>query len=682
MEYLKLAGASVVTVGAVGTAAALYFSQGPEQFPRINDMKNQTQPWKRDPQARISTLCKNGEIQGYIHEDSRTLLEFFKRGARISKNGPCLGYKPSSNEPYKWISYDQVLERSKNIGSGLIKLGHSASNKTHIGIYSQNRPEYVILDEGLYMYSMVGVPLYDTLGVEACNFIIDQAELETVVCDNNVKVKNLLDRWKDTKQIKTIVCMDKFSPENKAKADEYGIKTVLFTELEALGRDNPVPENPAKPDDLCLICYTSGTTGLPKGAMLTHKGLVAVIDGCAAQLVSYNYCVAIGPGDKMISYLPLAHSYERMLEGYIFSHGAALGFFQGDVRKLMDDIKELQPTLFPTVPRLLNRFYDKVMTGVNSSSLKKLLFNIALWEKEKEIVRGVIRNDSIWDILVFKKIQAALGGKVRLITTGSAPLAPKVLSFLRCIVGCPVIEGYGQTENHAISTLQIPGDPQSGTVGPPLVCNAVKLFDVPEMEYFAKNDQGEICIKGPNVFNGYLKDPSKTREAIDKDGWLHTGDIGEWLPTGTLRIIDRKKNIFKLAQGEYIAPEKIENVYVRSSLISQVFVHGDSLQACLIGIVVPDPDSLPKFCKQKLNLKGDLSDLARKPEVKKAILEDLLEVGKKAGLHSFEQIRDVYVYPEMFSVENGLLTPTFKAKRQELAKYFSKQLKEMYAKMA
>ncbi|XP_050392074.1 long-chain-fatty-acid--CoA ligase 5 isoform X1 [Patella vulgata] len=681
MEYLKLAGASVVTVGAVGTAAALYLSQGPEPIPLITDMNNQTQPWKHDGMARISRMCKNGDLLEYQYDDAKTLLESFKRGARISNNGPCLGRKPSSSEPFEWITYNEVLERAKNVGAGLVKLGHRPVNSTHLGIYSQNRPEYVIFDQGLYMYSMVGVPLYDTLGTEACNFIINQAKLETVVCDTNAKVKNLLDRWKETKDtLKCIVCMETMSDENQTKANANGIKTMLFSELEKLGKDNPVKENPATPDDLCLICYTSGTTGLPKGAMLSHKGLVAVVSAIAVQLQPAG--VDIGPGETMISYLPLAHSYERMLECYIFTHGAKLGFFQGDVRKLMDDIKELQPTLFPTVPRLLNRFYDKVMAGVNASTFKKFLFNIALGEKEKEIKRGVIRDNSIWDQLVFKKIQAALGGKVKLITTGSAPLSPKVLSFLRCIVGCPVIEGYGQTESHAISTLQLPGDAQSGTVGPPLACNAIKLCDVTEMEYYAKNNKGEICVKGPNVFTGYLNDRVKTKEALDDDGWLHTGDIGEWLPSGTLKIIDRKKHIFKLAQGEYIAPEKIENVYVRSSLISQVFVHGDSLQACLIGIVVPDPDLLPKFCKQKLNLTGNISDLARNPEVKKAIMADLVEVGKKSGLQSFEQIKDVYVYPEMFSVENGLLTPTFKAKRQELLKYFKKQLQEMYDKMA
>ncbi|KAK7500899.1 hypothetical protein BaRGS_00007779 [Batillaria attramentaria] len=392
--------------------------------------------------------------------------------------------------------------------------------------------------------------------------------------------------------------------------------------------------------------------------------------------------VEIRTDDVMISYLPLAHSYERLLHGVIYASGAQIGFFQGDVRKLMDDIKELQPTLFPCVPRLLNRFYDKVMTGVNSSVIKKFLFSMALSSKEKELKRRIIRKDSMWDKIVFKNVQAALGGRVRLITTGSAPLSPKVLGFLRCIVGCPLLEGYGQTESHAISALQLVGDDTVGTVGPPLSCNAVKLVDIPEMDYYAKDNKGEVCVKGPNVFRGYLKDEEKTREALDKDGWLHTGDVGQWVENGTLKIIDRKKHIFKLSQGEYIAPEKIENVNIQCPLVAQMYVHGDSLQSCLVGVVVPDPDVLPGFAQERFKLSGSFEELCQNPDVKKCILESLTDLGRKSGLTSLEIVKDILVYPELFSVENGLLTPTFKAKRQELAKFFKPQIEDMYRKMA
>ncbi|GCB77143.1 hypothetical protein scyTo_0019968, partial [Scyliorhinus torazame] len=186
-----------------------------------------------------------------------------------------------------------------------------------------------------------------------------------------------------------------------------------------------------------------------------------------------------------------------------------------------------------------------------------------------------------------------------------------------------------------------------------------------------------ICIKGSNVFLGYLKDPEKTAEALDERGWLHTGDIGKWLPNGTLKIIDRKKHIFKLAQGEYIAPEKIENIYVRSEPVAQVFVHGDSLQAFLVGIIIPDPEVLPIWA-QRRNIVGSFEELCKNKVLKYAILANLTEIGKEAGLKSFEQVKDIYLHPEMLTVQNGLLTPTFKAKRAELKKYFSSQIAELY----
>ncbi|KAK3090796.1 hypothetical protein FSP39_014728 [Pinctada imbricata] len=676
MDYLKLVGAGAVTVGAVTTASALYFFKRPQPLPFIIDLQSQSAILPGHERIRISKLCENNQLIDVTGSEIQTLHEAFKNGARLSNNGPCYGWKPSAKEPYQWISYNDVLVKAANIGAGLIASGHKPVNTTNIGIYSQNRVEYGVVEQACYMYSMALVPLYDTLGAEACTFIINQAEITTVFCDKNEKVQKLLARIKETPNLKTIILVESVTEENNNKCKELGVEIMSYAELEKLGENSPQPPNPAKPDDTCVLCYTSGTTGMPKGAILTHRGTLSTV--FAANKVLEPAGVTISSEDTLISYLPLAHSYERLLESYCTMMGARIGFFQGDVKLLMDDIKELQPTLFPSVPRLLNRFYDKVMDGVSASAIKKFMFGMALKSKKSELERGIIRKDSFWDRLVFKKIQEGLGGRVKLITTGSAPLSAKVLEFLRCCTGCPIVEGYGQTESHAICTLQMVGDPAVGNVGPPLPCCHIKLASVPDMKYYAEDDKGEVCIKGPNVFGGYYRDPEKTKETVDEEGWLHTGDIGEWLPNGTLKIIDRKKHIFKLAQGEYIAPEKIENVYVRSSLVAQVFIHGDSLKASLVGIVVPDPDVLPKFAKSKFGLDGSMEDLVKDTNVKKAILADLTDVGKKGGLQSFEQVRDIHLFPELFSVENGLLTPTFKAKRNELKAFFGDQIQEMY----
>lgn len=283
----------------------------------------------------------------------------------------------------------------------------------------------------------------------------------------------------------------------------------------------------------------------------------------------------------------------------------------------------------------------------------------------------------MWDRIVFKKVQEAFGGNLRLIVVGSAPLAGNVLTFMRAALGCMISEGYGQTEATAPITLTVSGDFAPEHVGPPVACNAIKLVDVPEMDYLARNNQGEVCVRGSNVFQGYFREPELTASVMDVDGWLHTGDIGEWLPNGTLRIIDRRKHIFKLSQGEYIVPEKIESIYARSLFVEQVFVYGESLKSCVIGVVVPDQEVLMRWAKQN-GRQGSFSELCGSVDVKKMILVDMLAKGKEGGLKSFEQVKDVYVHDDLFSVKNGMLTPTFKSKRNEIQKRFKAQLTEMY----
>lgn len=303
------------------------------------------------------------------------------------------------------------------------------------------------------------------------------------------------------------------------------------------------------------------------------------------------------------------------------------------------------------------------MAEASGSFLKRLTLSLALSAKEGEIRRGILRNNSFWDVLVFRKVQDALGGRVRLMVVGSAPISGSVLSFIRCAAGCLVMEGYGQTECTAPITLTVQGDHVPEHVGPPVACCCVKLVDVPEMEYMAANGQGEVCVKGTNVFQGYFKNPEQTAEVKDSQGWHHTGDIGMWLPNGTLKIIDRKKHIFKLSQGEYIVPDKIEMVYARSQYVHQVFVHGESLkvgimqaclwclflysftprsstfQSCVVAVVVPDVDVIKCWATEN-SIAGTLSVLCNNSQVKQLILEDMLAWGREAGLKYYEQVGD------------------------------------------
>ncbi|XP_014064571.1 long-chain-fatty-acid--CoA ligase 1 isoform X2 [Salmo salar] len=627
-----------------------------------------------DGYVRRSILNNNDEHMTHYYSDARTMYEVFLRGMRVSMDGPCLGSR-KPNQPYKWLSYQEVADKAECIGSALLHRGHSHTGDKHIGIFSQNRPEWTISELACYTYSLVCVPLYDTLGLEAIEYIIDQAAISTVICDLVDKVRLILDCVSGKEHtLKTIVLMEAFDEELVARGQQSGIEILSLKDVEAVGKAHHQQPLPPTPEDLALICFTSGTTGNPKGGMLTHGNVIA---NCAAFIKITEVHCMLNVHDIHMSYLPLAHMFERVVEGVILVHGARIGYFQGDIRLLMDDLKTLQPTVFPVVPRLLNRMFDKIF-GQANSSLKRWLLVFASRRKHTEMMNGVVRKDSLWDKLIFQKVQNSLGGRVRLMITGAAPVSPTVLTFLRAALGCQFYEGYGQTECTAGCTMSVPGDWTAGHVGAPLPCNYVKLADVTEMNYFAANGEGEVCVKGPNVFKGYLNDPEKTKEALDQDGWLHTGDIGKWLPNGILKIVDRKKHIFKLAQGEYVAPEKVENIYIRSDPVAQIFVHGDSLQACLVGIVVPDPDFLPGWAKKK-GIEGSYLEMCASKELKNAILEDILRLGKEGGLKSFEQVREISLHTEMFSVQNGLLTPTLKAKRTDLRNHFREQIDLLYA---
>ncbi|XP_029962498.1 long-chain-fatty-acid--CoA ligase 1-like [Salarias fasciatus] len=660
-------------VGAAATATAYYLATRPRALPPACDLQEQSLQGKG--LARESVLGTGDGHMTYIYEDAKTMYEFFLRGVRVSDGGPFLGSR-KPGQPYEWLSYREVKQRTECLGSAFLHKGHSKTTDPHIGIFSQNRPEWTITELACYTYSLVAVPLYDTLGTEAIAYIIEKASISTIVCDVTEKVGLVLDCVEGREHsVKTVALMETPSDSLVRRGQQAGVLILSLQEMEEMGKAHyRQPERP-RPEDMALICFTSGTTGNPKGAMLTHRNIVS---NCSAFIKITEISCCMYPTDVHISYLPLAHMFERVVQGVMLVKGARIGFFQGDVKKLSDDLRALKPTVFPVVPRLLNRMYDKIM-GQANTSWKRWLLEFAFRRKEAEMMRGVVRRDSIWDRLIFRRVQASLGGRVRLMLTGAAPISPTVLTFLRAAVGCQVYEGYGQTECTAGCTVTLPGDWTAGHVGPPLPCNSVKLVDVPEMNYHAVNGEGEVCVKGPNVFQGYLKDPEKTAEAVDAEGWLHTGDIGKWLPNGTLRIVDRKKHIFKLAQGEYIAPEKIENVYTRSDAVAQVFVHGDSLQACLVAVVVPDPDFLCGWAKRTLKLQGSYKELCGRADVKAAILRDMLRLGTDGGLKSFEQVKAIHVHTELFSVENGLLTPTMKSKRNEMRQRFRAQIDGLYA---
>jgi len=654
----------------------------------IFELDEQTVEISETDHVRVSKLVgKKGELKKTLFDDARTLYEGFRRGLAQSNNGDCLGYREqitrseestdNQNEagPYRWISYGEVIKRSENLARGFVQKGLLPGQSTFIGIYSQNRPEWTITEQAAYHYSMVIVPLYDTLGPDACSYIINQAEIQLVVVDTSKKAEALLVKRAQCPTLRILVLLEPAEASLTALAEKFGVTILSLTDLEKLGEsasDRSPPAVPPTPDDLCTISYTSGTTGAPKGAMLTHGNIAA--DCTALSILKYSM---FNSSDVIISYLPLAHMFERLMETSIFMVGGRVGFSRGDIKLLLDDIKELRPTIMPVVPRILNRVYDKVWQEARKSYVKNFLLDQAVKWKFRDLQNLLIRNCTLWDRFIFKRIRDMFGGRVRLMVSGSAPLSGEVLTFMRAAMGCIVLEGYGQTECVGAATVTLEGDCNPGHVGPPIPCSKIKLVDIPEMNYFARDGAGEVCIKGYHVFKGYYKDPEKTAEALDTDGWLHTGDIGRWTPEGTLKLVDRKKNIFKLAQGEYIAPEKVENVYLRSRFVDQIYVHGDSLKSSLVAIVSPDPIAVQELAENGLG-KLSLAELCAHEKIKRVILDDLNAEAKKASLQSFEQVKDVFVHPEPFSIEAGLLTPTMKAKRPAMRDFFKQQIAQMY----
>ncbi|KYM86229.1 Long-chain-fatty-acid--CoA ligase 5 [Atta colombica] len=622
-DYLPYLGGAA---GALFVTGVAYWASRPTAEKPLFPLDAQALLLSGNEHIRMSKFCKEskeGKFVTFLYEDVRTLYEGFRRGAKESNNGPCLGWRDGPNKPYQWLHYNETLLRAKNFGSGLVSLGLTPGQQTLVGLYSQNCPEWILTEQACYSYSLVVVPLYDTLGPDACAFIINQADINLVVCEDDQKCNLLLD--KAPRCLRKLVVVKETRPATNQRAKNRGIELYKFDDIERLGAQRNHPELPPNPSDLCTICYTSGTTGNPKGVMLTHQNVMA--SNCAVIMQMGDH--GITSKDIMISFLPLAHMLERCCENSMYMMGGSVGFYSGDIKKLPEDMKALRPTVIPAVPRLLNRVYDK-----RYFVLYFILYicNIAYFEYYY-LMNNVDLANSVDHLMV---------------------------SF--------------------ILTHLTYGDHVPEHVGPPVACCCVKLVDVPEMEYFATNNQGEVCVKGTNVFMGYYKDPEKTAEVIDEQGWHHTGDIGMWQPNGTLKIIDRKKHIFKLSQGEYIVPEKIENIYIRSQYVQQVFVHGESLKSCIIAIVVPDVDVIKCWAVEN-GIPGTLSVLCVNPEVKKLILDDMLAWGKEAGLKSFEQVKDIYLHPDPFSVQNGLLTPTLKSKRPQLKAYFKPQIEDLYQQL-
>ncbi|CAF4218933.1 unnamed protein product, partial [Rotaria sordida] len=354
-----------------------------------------------------------------------------------------------------------------------------------------------------------------------------------------------------TLALKTIVSFIEPTDELKKLAEEKQLNLLTLEKLREIGRNNPIEIVPPKPTDIGVIMYTSGSTGEPKGCMISHESFMYALFGL---LVALNLRTTSKTEEtpRVLNYMPLAHMFGCGTVVGITYLGGEVGFWQGKVDKLIDDFHDFQPTILAMVPRLLNKLYDKVRLELRKKGiLGRILFRLAIRSKLALIRRGNFSQNTIWDKVIFNKIRQSFGGKINRVISSSAPLSSEVCRFSRAAFSCFFVEAYGQTEC-VIGCSQTVNDIESGETGIPTSMNYIKLVDVPEKEYYAKDGIGEVCIRSPALFKGYWKDEVKTREAIDEEGWLHTGDIGRWTPHKTMKIVDRKKNMYKVSIDIYL----------------------------------------------------------------------------------------------------------------------------------
>ena len=661
-----------VSLASAATAALAYY------LTRPNLPRQTTGPLSRDigGGVRISSLCPTDEVIDKPYDGVETLYDAFQRGLRISPDRQCMGYR--DGDKYVWTTYSELEKRVKDFGSGLVAEGIKPGGDIYIGIIGINCVDWVVAQLGSVFYSVVFVPMYDTLGDEAMSHILKQTGCQIVVAHPNKveKMSNFLKAGEHKVRVVVKMCADP-TAEEKSEFDQLGVAIKSMQDIEKLGSAAPQEVCVPAPEDVYTICYTSGTTGIPKGALISHQNMTTTMAG----VMLTNPDFILSNEDVHFSYLPLCHLFEMNVHMFVYTAGASVGFYSGSPLEIPQDILVLQPSIFPAVPRVLNKFMDRIQKAISDKgAIAQWLFDKALASKYADLKKGIVSRN-IWDRILLQKIRDMFGGKISLIATGAAPVLPETLNFFRAVFAANVYEGFGQTESTAGCTFTQPFDFSGGHVGPPLPSNLIKLVDSDETGHFVKDGKGEVCVKGNNVFLGYYKDEINTKSALDDEGWLHTGDIGEWNAMGCLRIIDRKKYIFKTSLGEYIAPEKIENVYELHGMVQQMFIDGNSTKPKIAAIIIPDEDNFLKWAATIGKGGIPYKELLDDPVVNTKFIS-VVNAFAKSKLKPFELAARIRLVDVTMTVENDMVTPTFKKKRPCLKRHFSQMFDVMYSEIS
>jgi long-chain acyl-CoA synthetase len=564
---------------------------------------------------------------------------------------------------YVPISHREMLERVRRTALGLRALGIQAGDR--VAILSENRPEWAIADFACLTACLTDVPIYPTLPAEQIPYILRDAGAVAIFVSNEEQMAKIRQIRAQVPSLKHVIG---FSTKKLEGQD------LTMAEVEERGQQADTPQAAAdwkrdalavKPDSLATLIYTSGTTGEPKGVMLTHDNIYSNVMGAAS-------AVPFEGNDVGLSFLPLSHIFERMAGHYLMFHVGCSIAYAESIDTVPVNMQEVRPTLVCSVPRLYEKMYARVLeNAVAGGAVKSRIFHWARgvadkWANEKLAGRepgGFLAfKYRIAQKLVFSKLKARTGGRLRFFVSGGAPLAPEINKFFYA-AGLTILEGYGLTETSPVIGVNTPDHFRIGTIGKPLSGVEVKIAP-----------DGEILTRGPHVMKGYYNKPDATRETIDADGWLHTGDIGV-LENGFLRITDRKKDIIVTAGGKNIAPQPIENLVKTNKYVSQAVMIGDKRKFPLI-LIVPNWDNLEKWAKIKNLIWTDRAQLLAMPIVQAKMEKEVF--GRLEGLAKFEMPKKVALLEHDFSIERGELTPTLKVKRRVVDKTYKAVIDKLY----
>lgn len=645
------------------------------------------------PQEGVSTLADLFEHSCKLHSDHPLLgsRKLIARETEVSQDGR--SFEKLHLGSYDWMSYGQAFDAVCSFASGLVNLGHGKGER--VAIFSDTRAEWQIALQGCFRRNITVVTIYASLGEEALCHSLNETEVSTVVCGPK-ELKKLIDISGQLDTVKRVIYMN-----DEGVSTEFSLaktKTTWtinsFVEVEKLGRENPVEADLPVASDIAVIMYTSGSTGLPKGVMMTHGNVLSTVSAVMTIVPS------IGCKDVYLAYLPLAHILELAAEAVMVAAGSSIGY--GSPWTLTDtsnkikkgtkgDASVLGPTLMTAVPAILDRVRDGVRKNVDAKGgLAKKLFDIG-YSRRLSAINGSWfgawgLEKILWSFVVFRKVRAILGGRVRFLLSGGAPLSGDTQRFINICLGAPIGQGYGLTETCAGGSFSEYDDTSVGRVGAPLPCSYIKLIDWPEGGYLITDSpmpRGEIVIGGPNVTAGYFKNEEKTREVykVDEKGmrWFYTGDIGRFHSDGCLEIIDRKKDIVKLQHGEYVSLGKVESALIVSPYVDNIMLHADPFHSYCVALVVAAPQAIEYWARSKGITFSDFAELCRKEETVKEVHASLVKAAKQARLEKFEIPLRIKLLPQPWTPESGLVTAALKLKREVIRKAYAEDLAKLYA---